>query len=193
MSFAIGVTQRGVAGGLLSGALFQYPGLVVMTALGALAAEYLVDPPGWLRGAAQGFGAAGVALVAGAFVGLSTKLCRGKLLGTVSALSAGAAFYAPQPWMFPTLIALGGIAAWVDAALVQKTPPPKDDERGPRAYGADPERGDLPGAHIRETRESGFDATLDARERGRRAREEWRDGRRRRRRRRRRVESAGLL
>jgi len=127
MSFAIGVTQRGVAGGLLSGALFQYPGLVVMTALGALAAEYLVDPPGWLRGAAQGFGAAGVALVAGAFVGLSTKLCRGKLLGTVSALSAGAAFYAPQPWMFPTLIALGGIAAWVDAALVQKTPPPKDD------------------------------------------------------------------
>ncbi len=39
VSFALGVTQRGVLGGLLSGGLFQYPGLILMTLAGAGAAE----------------------------------------------------------------------------------------------------------------------------------------------------------
>ena len=30
VSFALGVTQRGVLGGLLSGGLFQYPGLILI-------------------------------------------------------------------------------------------------------------------------------------------------------------------
>ena len=34
VSFALGVTQRGVLGGLLSGGLFQYPGLILMALVG---------------------------------------------------------------------------------------------------------------------------------------------------------------
>lgn len=75
MSFAIGVTKRGIPGGLLSGILFQYPGLVMMTVLGAVAAKYLVHPAAWLQAMAFGFGSTGVALVAGAAVALLTKLC----------------------------------------------------------------------------------------------------------------------
>ena len=39
MSFCIGILQRGVLGGLLSGMLFQYPGLVVMSLAGFGAAK----------------------------------------------------------------------------------------------------------------------------------------------------------
>jgi len=35
VSFAIGVTQKGIAGGLMSGMLFQYPGLLMMSLAGA--------------------------------------------------------------------------------------------------------------------------------------------------------------
>jgi hypothetical protein len=34
MSFAIGVVQKGISGGLLSGLLFQYPGLLMMSLVG---------------------------------------------------------------------------------------------------------------------------------------------------------------
>ena len=37
VSFAIGVTQKGIPGGLLSGMLFQYPGLMMMSLAGAVA------------------------------------------------------------------------------------------------------------------------------------------------------------
>jgi hypothetical protein len=42
------------AGGLLSGALFQYPGAIIMTAVGVFAAGNLVDPKGALAGVASG-------------------------------------------------------------------------------------------------------------------------------------------
>jgi hypothetical protein len=63
------------AGGLMSGALFQYPGAVVMTLVGAGAAKFLTDPPGWLEGIVAGLSAVGVALVASASKGLLMKLC----------------------------------------------------------------------------------------------------------------------
>lgn len=59
VSFAIGVTQKGIPGGLLSGMLFQYPGLMMMSLAGAGAAEILVDPAKWLRGVSAGLSAAG--------------------------------------------------------------------------------------------------------------------------------------
>jgi hypothetical protein len=51
------------AGGLLSGALFQYPGAVIMTAIGVAFASALRDPAGWLSGFIMGVSAVGVALV----------------------------------------------------------------------------------------------------------------------------------
>ena len=41
-------------GGLLSGALFQYPGAVIMTALGVASARVLQTPPAWLVGCISG-------------------------------------------------------------------------------------------------------------------------------------------
>lgn len=59
----------------MSGALFQYPGAVVMTLVGAGAAKFLTNPPGWLNGIVAGLSAVGVALVASATKGLLLKLC----------------------------------------------------------------------------------------------------------------------
>jgi hypothetical protein len=59
----------------MSGALFQYPGAVVMTVVGAGAANFLTNPPGWLSGIVMGLSAVGVALVASAAKGLLMKLC----------------------------------------------------------------------------------------------------------------------
>lgn len=39
MSFFIGILQKGVLGGLLTGILFQYPGFIVMTVAGFGAAK----------------------------------------------------------------------------------------------------------------------------------------------------------
>lgn len=41
-------------GGLLSGALFQYPGAIIMTAVGVFGAKFLEDPQGWLDGLTAG-------------------------------------------------------------------------------------------------------------------------------------------
>ena len=61
VSFALGVTQRGVLGGLLSGGLFQYPGLILMTLAGAGAAEALTNPSSFVKGLVSGLSVAGVA------------------------------------------------------------------------------------------------------------------------------------
>lgn len=45
------------AGGLMSGALFQYPGAVIMTAVGVGAANTLGDPALWLRSLTAGVSA----------------------------------------------------------------------------------------------------------------------------------------
>lgn len=56
VSFALGVLKKGVLGGLLSGILFQYPGAIIMTAIGVFAAKKLENPQGWLDGIAAGVG-----------------------------------------------------------------------------------------------------------------------------------------
>ena len=88
VSFALGVTQRGVLGGLLSGGLFQYPGLILMT-LAAGAAEALTDPSKFLKGLVSGLSVAGVALVVDAAVNLSNGQCNKnnmtRILGLTSA------------------------------------------------------------------------------------------------------------
>lgn len=63
------------AGGLLSGALFQYPGAIIMTAVGVGAANTLKEPALWLRSLTAGVSAVGVALVASASKGLLQKMC----------------------------------------------------------------------------------------------------------------------
>jgi len=108
VSFAIGVTQKGIPGGLLSGMLFQYPGLMMMSLAGAGAAEILVNPADWLRGISAGLSAAGVALVVSAAVGLANGQCKDKVTSAVCLMSAVVAYYYQSNWIFPLLIVIGG-------------------------------------------------------------------------------------
>ena len=57
MGFAIGVLKKGLSGGLLSGVLFQGPGLLILAILGWAAAKVLDNPPAWLLGLVAGAGA----------------------------------------------------------------------------------------------------------------------------------------
>ena len=54
MGFAIGVLKKGLSGGLLSGVLFQGPGLLILAILGWVASKVLDDPPAWLEGLVAG-------------------------------------------------------------------------------------------------------------------------------------------
>jgi len=118
MSFAMGITQRGTLGGLLSGFLFQYPGLVLMTLGGAGAAEVLVTPSSALKGFTAGLSAAGVALVVSAADGLARSQ-GGKTLTTkiLCGISATVAYYYASAWLFPSLIAFGGVITYVESVL----------------------------------------------------------------------------
>lgn len=109
VSFAIGTIKKGALGGLLSGALFQYPGAIIMTAVGALAANILDDPAPWLSGITAGVSAVGVALVASATKAMCFKLCSSKVTSTLCTIAAVATILWPKTYMFPVVIAFGGI------------------------------------------------------------------------------------
>mmetsp|Transcript_42378 Transcript_42378/g.95628 ORF Transcript_42378/g.95628 Transcript_42378/m.95628 type:complete len:492 (-) Transcript_42378:5-1480(-) len=138
MSFALGTTKQGVAGGLLSGILFQYPGAVMMTIFGLTAHHWastdVIGAHPWLAGLVGGLSAGGVALVASAAIGLWNKACGpadAKILAgacCIVLLYFSAEFIAPPErdgrnwmWIFPLLIIFGGVFtyAWrgkLDAA-----------------------------------------------------------------------------
>ena len=54
VSFALGAVKKGIPGGLLGGALFQYPGLFLMSAVGVGAAKFLQNNHWWSRAAVDG-------------------------------------------------------------------------------------------------------------------------------------------
>ena len=109
MGFALGIFKKGLPGGLLSGVLFQGPGLLILSLLGWGAAKALEHPPAWLLGLVAGLAAAGIALVASAARALVGSICKGRLLQVLCTLAAVIAYYYPKPWTFPSLIAAGGL------------------------------------------------------------------------------------
>jgi len=109
LSFSVGITKKGIPGGLMSGMLFQYPGLLMMSLLGAFAKWALDDPADWVRGISAGLAAVGVALVAGAAKGLCEKICGTKPLAGLCVLSAVVAYLYRSAWIFPLLILVGGL------------------------------------------------------------------------------------
>jgi chromate transport protein ChrA len=98
---------------MLSGILFQYPGAIIMTAVGAAAAKILANPAPWLQGITTGVSAAGVALVASAAKSLCYKVCPDTVPAILCAAAAVATIYKPAPWMFPSLIGAGGIITMI--------------------------------------------------------------------------------
>ena len=111
MGFAQGVLKKGLPGGLVSGALFQGPGLLILSALGWSLANTLAKNVEWLNGMVSGLAAAGIALVAGAAVSLNKRINNTRELQVISTTSAVIAFYWPRPWTFPCLILLGGLTS----------------------------------------------------------------------------------
>ena len=110
MGFALGVLKKGLTGGLVSGALFQGPGLLMLSAIGWGLANTLEKDIAWLNGLVSGLAAAGIALIATAAVALNSKINSTRLLQVIATTSAVIAFYWPKPWTFPCLILLGGLA-----------------------------------------------------------------------------------
>jgi len=115
MSFAIGITRKGALGGVLSGTLFQFPGLLFMSLAGAGAAEVLVNPKPAVEGLTAGLSAAGLALIisaADAFTRSQTKTLTTKVLCTSSAVVV---YYYQSAWLFPSIIAIGGAVTTCEA------------------------------------------------------------------------------
>ena len=110
LAYGIGIVKKGVAGGFMTGLLFQLPGLVMMSLVGVGVADFLKTPAPWLKGGIAGLGAAGVALVAQSAVALTTGVCKAdRVLLTLAAITATVTFYVVKIWLFPALIALGGV------------------------------------------------------------------------------------
>jgi chromate transporter len=145
MSFAIGTTQRGVMGGLTSGGLFQYPGLILMTLAGTGAAEALVNPSKALRAFTAGVSAAGVGLVVSAADGLArSQGGKTRVTKMLCATSAVVAYYHRTAWLFPSLIVFGGVVTAMEARWKKRKE--KTDARSADVAAADRDAEDV--AHL---------------------------------------------
>lgn len=111
ISFAIGVVKKGIPGGLMSGILFQYPGLVMMSLVGLGVKSFKIVS--WKKGISDGLAAVAVALVANAASSLSKKICTDKTTSGICVFAATVAYYYPKAWTFPGLIVIGGIVTLV--------------------------------------------------------------------------------
>ena len=107
MVVAVGTARAGPLGGLLAFFCFLYPAVVIMALAGLGVAQFLSDGnrPVWL----DGVGAGAVALVAQAAwrlgrVVVNTRLTMGLMLS-----GAAVAVLWRQPWVFPAVLAVGGL------------------------------------------------------------------------------------
>ena len=129
ISFAIGAVKKGVPGGLISGILFQFPGLVMMSLAGASAADVLVNPKGWLQGLTAGLSAAGIGLVISASIGLAKGQCVDKTTSMLCLMSASIAYSYQSNWIFPLLIVVGGLATLFVYRFDNFSPPLEVNEK----------------------------------------------------------------
>ncbi len=131
---------RGPAGALIGGLCFIVPGLIVILGLSAL---FLAKhPPGWIRGAADGAGAAVPAVAVAAAIGLAPASWRRITRSVTSertahtrwvgyALAGGAAAATVGPWLVLVLAACGLAETMLTA--IRDRPPGQDrpTRRGP--------------------------------------------------------------
>lgn len=133
VGFAIGVTKKGVIGGLVSGFAFIFPGAIMMTALGfasSAVSEKIKDPHSPERACAIACSAVGVSLVFSAVSGLVKKFVfntkdTGKL-GFVCCITAAICLLVSPPpaWLNPVLIFAGGMVTIISPVTI--TSPDKE-------------------------------------------------------------------
>lgn len=128
LAYGLGIVKKGVLGGFMTGLLFQLPGLVMMSLVGVGVADFLKAPAPWLKGGIAGLGAAGIALVAQSAVALTAGVCKtDRVLLTLSAITATITFYVVKIWLFPALIAFGGIVTLIHYRRKDMRPSDADD------------------------------------------------------------------
>lgn len=117
VAYAIGITQGGIKGGLVSGFMFSFPGMIFLTILGFVTSsfsEQIAEPKSAANGVAIACSAVGVSLVFIAVVGLVKKVVFDagdtRKLGMICCGSAAVCMVAnpPPAWLNPVLIILGG-------------------------------------------------------------------------------------
>lgn len=118
VAFAIGITQQGVLGGLVSGGTFFLPGAILLGLLGFISSyvrDEIDNPISAANGIAIGCSAVGVALVFVAVTGLVKNQVMAKSdpvkLGFICFGTGVTLMLVPAPapaWLNPSLIFLGG-------------------------------------------------------------------------------------
>ncbi|EOD40056.1 hypothetical protein EMIHUDRAFT_251320 [Emiliania huxleyi CCMP1516] len=119
MSFALGMSQQGPLAGLMTGLLFLMPGALTMTAFGYGASflDSLSVPGTPLNCAGAGLSAVGVAMIAGASLGLCQKLCTDRVTSTIAGVTCAACVALPAAWLYPAALVAGGALTLALASL----------------------------------------------------------------------------
>jgi chromate transport protein ChrA len=113
LAFSIAVVTHGVAAGLLGFMLWSLPGALGMAGLGAGVAHIPDVLPPLVLALLTGLNAAAVGLIALAAVQLATASATDRLTLLLLWLTAAFGICYHAPWMYPTLIAAGGITTLV--------------------------------------------------------------------------------
>ncbi|TNM65982.1 chromate efflux transporter [Aliirhizobium smilacinae] len=107
----VGWLMHGTRGGIISGLLFVFPGLVVITILSAAYALY--QETAWLTGLFFGLKAAVLAIVVEAVIRLGKKTLKTGFLCCVAAAAFAALFFFSVP--FPVVVLVAALAGFVNA------------------------------------------------------------------------------
>ncbi|WVR07325.1 hypothetical protein IAU60_004366 [Kwoniella sp. DSM 27419] len=135
LAFSIAVVRHGVVAGLLAFLLWSVPGAIGMAALAAGIARIPQTLPPVVLAFLTGLNAAAVGLIALAAVQLAQASATDGPTRVIHLLSASFGICYHAPWMYPTLIASGGLVTLVwDHRRVWRRlrplPPPNDDHSG---------------------------------------------------------------
>jgi chromate transport protein ChrA len=114
LAFSIAVVTNGVLPGLLAFLLWSLPGAIGMVAIGIGISRIPDQLPGPVLALFTGLNAAAVGLIALAAVQLGTAAGTDRITLAVVWLSASFGICYHAPWMYPVLIAVGGLTtlAW---------------------------------------------------------------------------------
>jgi len=135
VAFAIGITQQGALGGLISGLMFMLPGAIAMCGLGFVAnslTEQIKDPSSPASAVAIACSAVGVALVFIAVTGLLKKVVKGPKLGAICFFVAAVVvgWAPPPPWLNPALILAGGLVTAISPVEAEAAQTNSSESRG---------------------------------------------------------------
>ena len=110
MVVAVGTARAGPLGGLIALICFLYPAVAIMMLAGLGAAQFPGESrPAWLEGVQPG----AVALVAVAAWRLGRAVVTTRLTIALMLLGTAAAILWREPWVFPAVLALGGVVTGI--------------------------------------------------------------------------------